>query len=96
MRAGWRGSRRVFTYKDVPQNRFTLAGQTYPELSPYDRLIMDPHLRYVGDTVAIVAGETEDAVDKALKRIKVKYRVEEPVLDMHKAKDGPDPGPSGG
>ena len=79
----------VFTYKDVPQNRFTLAGQTYPELSPYDRLIMDPHLRYVGDTVAIVAGETEDAVDKALKRIKVKYRVEEPVLDMHKAKDGP-------
>lgn len=79
----------VFTYKDVPQNRFTLAGQTYPELSPYDRLIMDPHLRYVGDTVAIVAGETEDAVDKALKRIKVKYCVEEPVLDMHKAKDGP-------
>ena len=79
----------VFTYKDVPQNRFTLAGQTYPELSPYDRLIMDPHLRYVGDTVAIVAGETEDAVDKALKRIKVNYRVEEPVLDMHKAKDGP-------
>ena len=79
----------VFTYKDVPQNRFTLAGQTYPELSPYDRLIMDPHLRYVGDTVAIVAGETEGAVDKALKRIKVKYRVEEPVLDMHKAKDGP-------
>ena len=39
--------------------------------------------------MAIVAGETEDAVDKALKRIKVKYRVEEPVLDMHKAKDGP-------
>ena len=39
--------------------------------------------------VAIVAGETEDAVDKALKRIKVQYRVEAPVLDMHKAKDNP-------
>lgn len=37
----------------------------------------------------IVAGETEDAVDKALKRIKVQYRVEAPVLDMHKAKDNP-------
>lgn len=78
----------VYTYKDVPQNRFTLAGQTYPELSPYDRLILDRHLRFVGDAVAIVAGENETSVDKALKRIKVKYKVEEPVLDFHKAKDG--------
>ena len=78
----------VYTYKDVPQNRFTLAGQTYPELSPYDHLILDRHLRFVGDAVAIVAGENEASVDKALKRIKVKYKVEEPVLDFHKAKDG--------
>ena len=78
----------VYTYKDVPQKRFTLAGQTYPELRPYDRLILDRHLRFVGDAVAIVAGENETAVDKALKRIKVKYKVEEPVLDFHKAKDG--------
>ena len=77
----------VFTYKDVPQKRFTLAGQTYPEMSPYDRLILDRHVRFVGDAVAIVAGETEAAVDKALKRIKVKYRVEEPVLDIHTAMD---------
>ena len=78
----------VYTYKDVPQNRFTLAGQTYPELSPYDRLILDRHLRFVGDAVAIVAGENEASVDKALKRIKVKYKVEEPFLEFHKAKDG--------
>lgn len=77
----------VYTYKDVPQKRFTLAGQTYPELSPYDHYILDRRLRFVGDAVAIVAGETEEAVDKALKRIKVKYQVDEPVLDMHKAKD---------
>ena len=31
----------IFTYKDVPQKRFTMAGQTYPEPSPYDRLILD-------------------------------------------------------
>ena len=46
-------------------------------------------MRVVGDPVAIVAGETEEAVDKALKRIKVKYRVEEAVLDIHTAKDNP-------
>ena len=79
----------VLTYEDVPQKRFTMAGQTYPEPSPYDRLILDKRVRFVGDAVAIVAGETEKAVDQAMKVIKVKYDVLEPVLDFHKAKDNP-------
>lgn len=79
----------VLTYDDVSHKRFTLAGQTAPEISPWDRYIIDKHVRFVGDIVAIVAGETEEAVDKALKRIKVKYRVEEAVLDIHTAKDNP-------
>ena len=79
----------VLTYEDVSHKRFTLAGQTAPEISPWDRYIIDKHVRFVGDPVAIVAGETEEAVDKALKRIKVKYRVEEAVLDIHTAKDNP-------
>lgn len=77
----------ILTYKDVPQKRFTLAGQTYPEPSPYDRLILDPHLRFVGDPVAIIAGQTEEAVDRAMKVIKVEYDVLEPILDLRKAKD---------
>lgn len=79
----------VLTYEDVSHKRFTLAGQTAPEISPWDRYIIDKHVRFVGDPVAIVAGETEEAVDKALKRIKVKYRVEEAVRDIHTAKDNP-------
>lgn len=79
----------IFTYKDVPQKRFTMAGQTFPEPSPYDRLILDQRVRFVGDAVAIIAGATEKAVDKALKLIKVKYQVLEPVLDFHTAKDNP-------
>lgn len=79
----------VLTYEDVSHKRFTLAGQTAPEISPWDRYIIDKHVRFVGDPVAIVAGETEEAVDKALKRIKVKYRVEEAVMDIHTAKDNP-------
>ena len=77
----------VYTYRDVPQKRFTMAGQTYPEPSPYDRLLLDRRVRFVGDAVAIVAGENEKAVDKALKLIKVTYEVLEPVLDFHSAKD---------
>ena len=53
----------VLTYEDVSHKRFTLAGQTAPEISPWDRYIIDKHVRFVGDTVAIVAGETEEAVD---------------------------------
>ena len=79
----------VLTYEDVPQKRFTMAGQTYPEPSPYDRLILDKRVRFVGDAVAIVAGETEKAVDQAMKAIKVKYDVLKPVLDFHEAKDNP-------
>lgn len=79
----------ILTYKDVPQNRFTMAGQTYPEPSPYDRLILDKRLRFVGDAVAIIAGDCEKSVNKAMRLIKVKYDVLEPVLDMHTAKDNP-------
>ena len=81
------GIEAIYTYEDVPTERFTLAGQTYPEPSPYDRQILDRQVRYVGDPVAIVAGETEEAVDKALKMIKVKYKVLPAVLDFRQAKD---------
>lgn len=79
----------IFTYRDVPQKRFTMAGQTYPEPSPYDRLILDQRVRFVGDAAAIVAGETEQAVDRALKLIRVRYQVLEAVLAPHEALDGP-------
>ncbi|MDM8299733.1 xanthine dehydrogenase family protein molybdopterin-binding subunit [Collinsella tanakaei] len=79
----------VYTYRDVPNKRFTLAGQSYPEASPYDRLILDEVVRYVGDEVAIVAAETADAAERALKLIKVDYEVMEPVLDFTQAKGNP-------
>ena len=81
------GIEAIYTYEDVPQKRFTMAGQTYPEPSPYDRLILDRHVRYHGDIVAIVAGEDEKAVDKALKLIKVEYNVLPAILDFRTAKD---------
>lgn len=79
----------VYTWEDVPGQRFSNAGQTYPETSPYDRLIIDRHVRFVGDVVAIVAAENEKAAQTALSRIKVEYDVLEPVLDFRTAKDNP-------
>ena len=79
----------IYTWQDVPATRFAIAGQTYPEPSPYDRLILDRHLRFVGDPVAIIAAETEKAAQKAMKLIKVEYEVLEAVLDFRTAKDNP-------
>ena len=85
------GIEAIYTWKDVDQQgrRYTQAGQTYPEPSPYDRLVIDRHVRFVGDVVAILAGKDEKCVDKAMKLIKVRYEVLPAVLDYHTALDNP-------
>ncbi|MCQ2494414.1 MAG: molybdopterin-dependent oxidoreductase [Lachnospiraceae bacterium] len=79
----------IYTWEDVPTERFTNAGQTFPEPSPYDRMIIDRHVRFVGDVVAIIAAENEKAALKAMKLIKVEYEKLTPVLDFRTAKDNP-------
>lgn len=84
-----KGIEAIYTWEDIDQEgrRFTCAGQTYPEPSPYDRLLLDRHVRFVGDPVAIIAGVDEEAVDMAMKLVKVEYEVLEPLLDFRKALD---------
>ena len=85
------GIEAIYTWKDVDQQgrRYTQAGQTYPEPSPYDRLVIDRHVRFAGDVVAILAGKDEKCVDKAMNLIKVRYEVLPAVLDYHTALDNP-------
>ena len=79
------GVEAIYTFEDVPETRFTSAGQSYPEPSPYDRRLLDEYVRYVGDPVAIIAAEDEKTALKAMKLIKVEYEVLEPLLDYEKA-----------
>ena len=81
------GVEAIFTYEDVPNTRFTLAGQTYPEPSAYDALILDSVVRYVGDEVALVVAKDEATALKAMPLIKVEYEVQKPVLDLCTAMD---------
>ena len=85
------GIEAIYTWEDVDQNgpRYTQAGQTFPEFSPYDRLLLDRHVRFCGDPVAIVAGRDERACRKAMRLIKVKYKVLEAVLDFTRSKGNP-------
>ena len=71
----------VIHHGNVPRVPHTTAGQGYPEPSPYDAYVFDKKVRFVGDRVAAVAGETREAVEKGLEKINVEYRELEPILD---------------
>lgn len=79
------GVKAVLCYKNVPRIRHTTAGQNYPEPSPYDSLVFDTKVRYVGDKVAAVAAETMEAAELALLKIKVDYKVLPAVFDTAEA-----------
>ena len=68
------GIETILTYQDCSQKRFTLAGQTYPEPSPYDRLILDQRVRFVGDAVAIVAAAVDAARQQENLNIQIKSK----------------------
>ncbi|MGC9530564.1 MAG: xanthine dehydrogenase family protein molybdopterin-binding subunit [Candidatus Bipolaricaulaceae bacterium] len=63
----------VLHYQNVPRIPYTTAGQGWPEPSPYDSVLFDNKVRYVGDRVAAVAAESEDVADQALRLIEVEY-----------------------
>ena len=58
----------VLTYKNTPRVLYTSAGQSYPELSPYDMYMFDEKVRFVGGRVALVAAETLEIAKEAVKR----------------------------
>jgi xanthine dehydrogenase molybdenum-binding subunit len=78
------GVEKVFTYKDVPQNKFATAGHPYsldPEHKDVeDRLLLTQHVRYWGDEIAVVVAENNIVLQEALKLIDVSYEAYEPLI----------------
>lgn len=79
------GVHAVLTHEDVPKVRHTKAGQSYHEPSPYDHVILDDKVRFIGDRVALVAAESEQIAENALELIEVEYEVLPAVFDMQAA-----------
>jgi len=75
----------VLCHKNVPRIRHTTAGQGFPEPSPYDTLIFDDKMRFVGDRVAAAAAETAEIAEEALSKIKVEYEILRPVFGIEEA-----------
>lgn len=74
--AALKGVKSVLTWEDVPDWR----GGT-----PRHTRVLDRKVRYVGDAVALVAAETEEAAGEALRFIEVEYEVLPAVFDMEEA-----------
>ncbi len=75
----------VIWHTDVKAIAHTRAGQSYPEPSPYDTVIMPHKARFIGDRVAVVAAETTAIAERALKLIEVEYEVLPEICDMDEA-----------
>ena len=76
-----RGVALVLTHADVPRVPYTTAGQGWPEPSPYDAVMLDDKVRFVGDRVAVVAAEDPELALKALGAIDVEYETLPAIFD---------------
>jgi putative selenate reductase molybdopterin-binding subunit len=75
----------VLTHQDVPRVPYTTAGQGWPEPSPYDTVMLDRKVRFVGDRVAVVAAEDPELAQRACDAIKVEYDVLPAIFDPEEA-----------
>ena len=80
---------KVLTCFDVPDICFPTAGHPW-STDPHhqdvaDRKLLNSHVRYYGDDVAVVIAEDEVAAAQAVRKIKVEYEELPFVLDVQKA-----------
>lgn len=83
------GVHAVLTHEDIPKIRHTKAGQSHREPSPYDHVILDDKVRFIGDRVALVAADSYETAEEALGLIEVEYEVLPAVFELQDAmRDG--------
>lgn len=75
----------VIWHKDLKPILHTRAGQSYPEPSPYDTVVLPEKVRFIGDRVAVVAAETLAQAELALEKIEVDYEVLDAITDADEA-----------
>ncbi len=80
---------KVLTCFDVPELPFPTAGHPWsmnPEHQDVaDRLLLNRHVRYWGDDIAVVIAENEVAASQGVRALKVEYEELPFVLDAQKA-----------
>lgn len=83
------GVHAVLTWQDLPRIKYASAGQSYPHPLPLDQVSLDNKVRHEGDRIAIVAAETPELAEEALKLIDVEFELLPAVMSPEEAiKDG--------
>lgn len=76
---------KIITCFDVPKHSFPTAGHPWSVDENHqdiqDRRLLNEHVRYYGDDIAVVIAENEVQANQALKLIKVEYEEYETVFD---------------
>jgi putative selenate reductase molybdopterin-binding subunit len=75
----------VLTWKDIPRVVWSTAGQSDPIPGPLDTFSLDSKVRFVGDRVALVAAETIEIAEKAVRLIEVEYEILPAIIDSSEA-----------
>ena len=82
-----KGVATVLTWQDIPRVVYSTAGQSDPIPGPLDSFSLDNKVRFVGDRVAMVAAETPEIAEQALKLIEVEYEFLDAILDSRQSMD---------
>jgi len=75
----------VIWHRDLKAIPHTRAGQSHPEPSPYDTVVLPDKARFIGDRVAVVVAESLAQATAALDRIEVEYEELPALTDMDEA-----------
>ncbi len=79
------GVKAVLTYQDIARVKYASGGQSYRQPEPFDQVCLDNKVRHEGDRVAIVAAESPELADEALKLIEVEYEQLPLILSAEEA-----------
>ncbi|MEU2950985.1 molybdopterin-dependent oxidoreductase [Streptomyces xanthochromogenes] len=79
------GVRAVLTHHDAPDTLYSSARHEHPTEDPDDTRVLDDTVRYVGQRVAAVVADSEQAAEEGCRRVEVVYEQLPYVVDPEKA-----------